>query len=809
VTLIYLSIAWVTGILLGAIWKPPVVVMCAGAVPLLLLPFFVQYRKTILMSSLSLFIFIGGALYFQSSTPPPDEYQLRAYNDQGPVEIRGMISTEPEINNLSSKFSLTVEKFIAGSDEKNITGKALVQTSRYPEYHYGDMVSITGELKTPERFTDFDYGRYLASQGIYSTMYYPRIELLDRVQGSFFRSCIYAVRNSISDSLARFLPEPQSSLARGILLGMRNTIPSYINDIFSRTGTAHILAISGLHLSIITGMLLSAGKRAFGKRHYIYIWFVLIAVWAYAALTGLRPPIVRGAIMGSMFLFAELLGRQRSAITALTFAAAIMVAVNPLILWDAGFQLSFLAMTGLVFIYPVIREPFAQPMTGAFPVRFTTSLYSATFKNLAITSAAILTTLPVIAYHFGTISLVGIAATFFALPALPFIIISAAFTGIIGLLIPVFGTVAGWFTWLFISYLIIIIKTFDALPFSSLEISNVAQWQIWLYYGLLISLFISIHFRKRLRTMVSAVIRILQTHYLKTLQFTLSLPVKYTVLPLFIITALIWTVVANMPDDKLHVSVLDVGQGDAILIQTPAGQDILVDGGPDPEKLKLELGERLPFWDRTIELLILTQPQADHLAGLIDIVQLYDIAQIIEPQLDSESALYTRWKSIIDRGNIYYTNVCSDQQIDLGNDIRIDLLNPPATLFQGTSDDINNNSLVVRLVYKDISFLLTADIQDEAESYLIGQRAQLNSTVLKVAHHGSNTSSTDKFLAVVDPEVSVISVGANNRFNHPHPAVLDRLNAQVGQDRLYLTSISGTIEFITDGNTLWVDTKKH
>lgn len=808
-TLIYLSIAWVTGILLGAVWMPPAIVISAGAVPLLFLPFLIQYKKMLLVSSLCLFAFFGGALYFQSATPPVKEYQLRAYNDQGPVEIQGMITTEPENNSLSSKFSLSVENMRTGNYEKSITGKVLVVTSRYPEYHYGDIVRITGEPETPERFTDFDYGRYLASQGIYSTLYYPHIELLDRGQGNFIRSFIYTVRNSISGSLALFLPEPQCSLARGILLGIRQTIPSYINEMFSRTGTAHILAISGLHLSIVTGILLGASKWAFGKRYYIYIWFALVAVWTYAALTGLRPPIVRGAIMGSMFLFAELLGRQRSAITALTFAAAIMIGINPLILWDAGLQLSFLAMAGLVFIYPMIRDPFPQPMTKAFPASFAITTRAATFKNIAITSAAVLATLPVIAYHFGTISLVGIAATFFALPALPFIIISAALTGILGMVLPLLGTIAGWIAWLFISYLIIIIKAFDALPFSSLEISDVAQWQIGLYYGLLIVLFISLRYRERLRSIVNSAVSIFRAHFLKTLYFAISLPWKYTVLPLLIITALIWTAVANMPDDKLHVSVLDIGQGDAILIQTPGGQDILIDGGPDPQKLKLELGERLPFWDRTIELLILTQPQADHLTGLIDIVQLYKISQIIEPPFSSESALYTRWRSLIDEKKIRYTNIYADQQIDLGSNIGIDLLSPPATPFHGTSDDINNNSLVVRLVYNKISFLLTADIHHEAESYLIGQRAMLNSTVLKVAHHGSNTSSTDEFLAVVDPEIAVISAGADNRFNHPHPAVIDRLNAQVGQDRTYITSRAGTVEFITDGTALWVKTEKH
>jgi competence protein ComEC len=809
-TLIYLSIAWVTGILLGAVWIPPTGIIACGAVPLILFPFLLHYRKMLLVSSLCLFAFFGGALYFQSTLTPVNEHQLRAYNNRGPIEIQGMVVTEPEISDLSYKFSLTAEKIYSGSEEKDISGKVLVYTSRYPEYHYGDVVKMMGEPETPERFADFDYGRYLASQGIYSTLYYPCIELLDHDKGAVFQSYIYKIRNSLSASLARILPEPQCSLARGILLGLRNTIPSAVNEMFSRTGTAHLLAISGLHLSIVTGFLLSAGIWAFGKRYYLYIWFALVAIWFYAALTGLRPPIVRGAIMGSMFLLAELLGRQRSAITALTFAAAVMVGINPLILWDPGFQLSFLAMTGLVFIYPKLRDRFhTQSIQKSFPASFTSRMYTATFKNLAITFAAILATLPVIAYHFGTISIVGIPATFFALPAVPFILIAAALAGILGLIVPVLGYIAGWFSWLFISYLIIVIKAFDALPFSSLSISGVTQWQIWLYYGLIASTLVLVYYKERLRNTVSTTMQKIRTYSVQAQQSMLSLPWKYAVPPLLIVAALVWAAAVSMPDDKLHVSVLDVGQGDAILIQTPNRQDILIDGGPDPQKLSLELGERLPFWDRTIELLVLTQPQADHLTGLIEIIKQYNVSQILEPPLTSDSILYTQWRELISEKNINHSIVCANQTIDLGNDIILELLNPSDTLMYNTSDDINNNSLVMRLVYDEVSFLLAADIEYEAEYNLIMQRANLNSTVLKIAHHGSNTSSTNEFLAVVDPDIAVISVGAKNRFNHPHPDVLNRINTVVGKERLYLTSQDGTVEFRTDGISLWTAKAKH
>jgi competence protein ComEC len=577
---------------------------------------------------------------------------------------------------------------------------------------------------------------------------------------------------------------------------------------FTRTGTAHLLAISGLHLSIITGILVTIGTLAFGKRYYIYIWFALLVIWLYAFLTGLRPPIVRGTIMGSMFLVAELLGRQRNAATALAFAAAIMIGLNPLILWDAGFQLSFLAMTGLVIIYPRLRDKYKESIMAENVRSNTTSrIYAATFDCLAITMTAILMTLPVIAYHFDIISITGLPATFFALPALPGTVISAAIAGILGLFSPLLGLLAGWFAWLFVSYLILIIKIFNALPFTAIETSGILLWHIWFYYGLLTAIFLTVCNKHRLRNLVDRISPVTKHYTIIALQHIISIPKKYTAPPLLIITILVWTIAINIPDNRLHVSVLDIGQGDAILIQTPDRQDILIDGGPDPQKLSYELGKKLPFWDRSIELVILTQPQSDHLAGLTEIVQDYEVLQIMETPLTYDSALYTHWKSLIEEKNIPCTYVNSGHTIELGNNIYMELLNPQSPLLLNTSDDINNNSLVIRLQYNEVSFLLTADIHNEAEYQLLSNRANLKSTVLKVAHHGSNTSSSTGFVATVDPEIAVISVGRDNRFNHPHPDTIERLTEAIGKDRCYLTSISGTIEFITDGIRLWLTTE--
>ena len=282
---------------------------------------------------------------------------------------------------------------------------------------------------------------------------------------------------------------------------------------------------------------------------------------------------------------------------------------------------------------------------------------------------------------------------------------------------------------------------------------------------------------------------------------------KWLIPPLLIIAILVWSVILTMPDDKLHVSFLDVGQGDAILIQTPDRQNILIDGGPDPQKINLELSKKLPFWDRTIDLMISTQPQADHITGLVEVLQRYKVKQVLEPGVPYNSSIYNEWLKLVEEEQIKHEIARAGQEIDLGRGIKMEVLNPPLKLFQGTSHDVDNNGVVLRLSWSKVSFLFTADIRREAEFELIRQRANLRSTVLKVAHHGSKTSTSPQFLAAVNPEIAVISVGANNPFGHPSTEVVQRLVDRLGEDKVYITSENGTAEFITDRERLWVRTE--
>ena len=291
------------------------------------------------------------------------------------------------------------------------------------------------------------------------------------------------------------------------------------------------------------------------------------------------------------------------------------------------------------------------------------------------------------------------------------------------------------------------------------------------------------------------------------LKLASRVPLKWTLVPLLLVAILVWIAAITTPDTKLHVFFLDVGQGDAILIQTPSHHNILIDGGPSPEAITTELGSRLTFWGRTIDLVVLTHPHDDHIAGLVEVLRRYEVKQVLEIGMKYKSPAYSEWLKLIEEKGIKRTIAQSGQRIELGAGIWLDILHPPADLLQGTDSDVDNNGVVLRLVYGEISFLLTADIYQEGEQCLLGQGVELESTVLKVAHHGADTSSSPSFLDAVSPQLAVISVGEDNLYNLPDQEVRDRLEQRLGQDRVYLTSERGTVELISDGHKLWLKTE--
>ena len=251
-----------------------------------------------------------------------------------------------------------------------------------------------------------------------------------------------------------------------------------------------------------------------------------------------------------------------------------------------------------------------------------------------------------------------------------------------------------------------------------------------------------------------------------------------------------------------------MGQGDAALITTPSGQHILVDGGPDPAVAARLLGSRLPFWDRTVDLVVLTHPHADHVTGLTEVLRRYDVKLVLEREIDHQSPPLAAWREELAEEGAVVSQAWAGQMITVGDGVFAHVLWPPQTQSTEAPSDLNSASVVLRLTYGDVSFLLTGDLLSEGEAGLLALGAAIDSEVLKVAHHGSRSSSSGVFLQAVSPVAAVISSGEGNRFGHPDPETVDALLGHVDEALLFMTSERGSVEFVTDGRRLEVKTER-
>ena len=816
-TLSLLAIAWVAGIYLGArldLSQPAIGLFLSASV--LLLALLVSARRSLLPALLVVALLVsvlrveifGGD---QTSS-------LAAYHSRLPIQVEGVVVRDPEATGPFTRLRLRVDRLNAAHEWVEVQGDVLVtlrESSELvrlrdpPYFRYGDRLLLEGPLEAPEELEDFDYPAFLARQGIGSVVPFPEATLLEEGQGAAFYSWLYGVRRRVSDSLGRVVPEPQASLGQALLLGLRDNLPEELVEDFRATGTSHVLAISGLHVGILLGIALALSRRVLGRRHYIYLVLPLLLMWLYALISGMSPSVTRAAIMGSVYIAALLLGRPRSVLPALGLAAAVMVTIAPNTLWSVSFQLSFAAMAGIA----VLSEPLSRRLQMIWTGRLRASDpllgaelpagWATVSDIVAMTIAATVATLPLIAFYFQRVSLVGLPTTVLALPALPLVLVTQAVAGLLGLLSTAVAQPFGWLAWVTTSYLTGVVGIVAKIPGASVETGKVGPWLVWAYYGFFLLFY--------------AMAKggwIWQPGLRRVSGWSPPLPMAgrgvswWVIGPAISQAALLWIAALSLPDPRLHVTFVDVGQGDAVFITTPSGQQVLVDGGPDPLEMVRHLGANMPFRDRRIELVVLTHVHSDHVSGLLEVLRRYDVRRVLERKIEYDSPPYEAWRQAVEEEGAEVIRAEAGQMISLGDGVFIQVLNPPARLLRGTASDVDNASVVLRLVYGNVSFLLAADMFRQGEAALLARNATIASDVLKVGHHGSRTSSSAAFLDQVSPAIAVITVGENNRFGHPHPEALAALRRYVPEELLLLTRDRGTIEFVTDGVRLEMKTER-
>ncbi len=429
-------------------------------------------EKKIMVIGLCLLIFAGGIVRHQHAVKTFSD--LARYNDMGEMILTGTVLQDPDERLKSTQLTIHVEKILLGAEEIEIDGKMRVTAQPHPTYRYGDVLRLHGRLETPAELGDFDYGGYLAKDGIYSVMSFPEIKKISEDKGNPVYGAIFTLKGALRESLFQSLPSPESEILSGILLGDQRRVGDDLIEKFNTTGTRHIMAISGMNITIVSELILFFFLALGFWRHHA-LFLAIAAISFFIIMIGAPASAVRAGVMAGVLLIAQNLGRPKNETRAILYAAVVMVFFNPALLrFDAGFQLSFLAIIGIVFFSKYLGGRLTS-LPHVFGIRETVSM----------TIAAQLATLPILIYNFGNISLVSLPANILIVPFLPFLMIAGFVTGVLGIVSQVIGEISAWPIWIMLTYILTVIDFFAQFPLASFRIDNMHWGWILIYYFML------------------------------------------------------------------------------------------------------------------------------------------------------------------------------------------------------------------------------------------------------------------------------------------------------------------------------------
>jgi len=471
---LYFCLSFIGGIFLSSFFTiSQIYILGFLILGILLISVFWKYKNLVVIGFCILFL-VAGIWRHQQIELRIMNNELRGFNNrEEKIELVGMVATEPSIRERSQKITVDGGQLIINGENISVSGKILVTTRRYPEYQYGDKLKIRGLLKEPQIFEGFNYKNYLAKDGIYSVMDFPEIELIGKDFGNPLMKRLFSLKNKLKEGLNRTMSPPQSGLLEALLFGDEENISKEWKDKFNLVGVRHITAVSGMNITIISVLILSfLLVLGFWRQQAFY--FSVILIFLYILMIGAPASAIRAGIMALLFLTAQHFGRLSSGFRAVVFAAAVMLFLNPLLLkLDIGFQLSFLAILGIIY-----WQPFFLNLLKKIPKTLQLR------NNLTSTFSAQIFTLPILIYNFGQISLISPIVNIFILPFLPMITILGFIFSFLGIFSQILGQILSWPAWLILTYILKTINFFSKISFANLTLKNVS-W-IWLVISYLI-----------------------------------------------------------------------------------------------------------------------------------------------------------------------------------------------------------------------------------------------------------------------------------------------------------------------------------
>jgi len=560
----------------------------------------------------------------------------------------------------------------------------------------------------------------------------------------FARHPLLALRGRAERQIRRLFPR-NAALADALVLGRRETLDRELADRFAASGLVHLLAISGTHVALVAAVLVLLG-RVVRLRQRATIWLTIVLIALYLAMIGAPPSAVRSGIMTALALLTVVLQRPSAPLGMVAAAALLIVAADPMAALDAGFQLSYAGVLGIMLL--------RRPMLARIPERLRRGKLKPLAESLVVSVAAFVATAPVAAHHFGQVAPISIVANLPAIPVSSLALVGIGVACAIEPLSPALARLVADGASLALDAMRTIVDVAAAVPGGHMSVAR-PRWWLWAAAALacLAVLELAAGMRRRVRWALAP----------------MGAAAAFFLLPL-----------AAAPARGLEIAFIDVGQGDAVAIETPAGRWVLVDAGPADEDFDAGRRRVLPWLRahgaRRIEALVLTHPHVDHVGGAPAVLREMPVGRLIDPGLAFGTPVYASVLHVAQSRHVPW-NAARQGRVLRIDGVELEFLWPTADVLDAP-EDANDISAVVQLRYGSFSALLTGDAPQFVEHALVSRYGErLRADVAKAGHHGSRTASSQEWLETVHPALVVISCGRRNQYGHPAPETVERLRA--------------------------------
>jgi competence protein ComEC len=848
--IVALLIALICGIVLGSRFSGHTAsLLIIGFVSAGYIGIKIIYKKRSALAPLIFFIALGYISIQLWVSPNFSSNHVYFFSDEIRWQIAGVVDSHPVEFKYLKRFVLRADTLTHKDMSHRVTGKISVSIGGPgPEISKGDRIEFRSRLRKIRNFNNpggFDYQRFMAFQNVWRSAYTQgsRLKVVRKNSAKGLVQMALDARLAVAELIDRADKQQPGAVLKALVIGDRSAISTEVREAFNRAGVGHILAISGLHIGIVATVAFFFFQKLLGFIKPL-LWrgwtrrgaaiFSIFPVCVYALISGMSPSTQRAVIMVIAFLMTFLVERETDAMNILSLAAFIILIIYPPSLFSISFQLSFLAVLSIVYGLSHVQPP--KPKAG---VKIKTGVSWQLRRKLMafflVSFLAICGTLPVVMFYFNQISLIGLFANCIVVPLVGFGVIPF---GLLAVFIYPFSIpIASGCIQICIfvlDYVMILINYLANLQFAAIKTFTPSILEIVCYYVLgwvvldkLAARSIqtasdgnvspgshpdSDYFffgKSGLNYLFASMIAI--RRWLAEVLSIKGRAIAGLVVILVLSADAGYWLFQRYWNAELRVTYIDVGQGSATLLELPAGYAVLIDGGGFSDNNAFDMGARVvaPLLRRkkirTIDTLVLSHPNSDHLNGLIYVARYFKVKTVWTNGEARDTLGYNEFKEIIDRKHLDFPDFKYMPRKQLINGVEFSILYPPSDFLARRVAEkwrtTNINSLVLKVSFGDVAFLFPGDIEAKAEKELVDLAgADLACDVLLVPHHGSRSSSSRAFLAKARPDVAVISAGWKNRFHFPHATVLRAY--QKSGCRIFRTDQNGAVIFTTDGDHL-------